>query len=183
MFWFLIPLITGFAFNSASAFTTFFSARLGERGGRRACIILRDVMGIPCWAAGYCLAALASFPNLFTPNLPILILAWLLIACGSLIIMIGLVSLRWKAAAPSIKDTLVMSGLYAHIRHPLYSGMLLQLAGVFLCLPHSGMLLACLIGVIWVLIQTKLEEIDLLQRSPAYKEYMQHVPPFVPRLR
>ena len=45
------------------------------------------------------------------------------------------------------------------------------------------MLLAVSLGVGWVLIQARLEELDLLQRMPAYREYMQRVPRFLPRLR
>jgi protein-S-isoprenylcysteine O-methyltransferase Ste14 len=44
-------------------------------------------------------------------------------------------------------------------------------------------LVACSLGWIWVLIQARLEEADLLQRLPAYRQYMQGVPRFVPRLR
>lgn len=178
---FIIPLLIGFAFNSASAFTTFFSARFGERGGRLVCIILRDVLGIPVWAMGLVLSILTRSPTLFPTNMIISAIAWLLILLGALVITAGMISLRWRAAAPSIKDTLVVGGLYAHIRHPLYSGMLLELVGLFLWTPSLGVLMACLLGVIWVMLQARLEEMDLLQRLPAYKEYMQHVPRFIPK--
>lgn len=183
MFWFLVPLLTGFIFNSASAFTTFFSARLGERGGRLACIILRDVVGIPLWAAGYGVAVVTDSPGLFVTRWHTSALAWLLILAGSAIIIAGMVSLRWKAAAPSVNDSLVSTGLYAHIRHPLYSGMLLQLFGLAFWYPRLSTLAACFIGILWVLLQSRLEEIDLLQRIPAYKDYMQRVPRFIPKFK
>lgn len=183
MYWFLLPLLIGFAFNSASAFSTYYSVRLGERYGRLVCIIFRDVLGIPVWATGYALAALTRTPGLFTPISLSSLLAGALAVSGVALIVAGLVSLRWRAAAPSLRDTLVRSGLYAHIRHPLYSGMFLELAGLFLWLPSQGMLVACLLGVFWIILQARLEEMDLLQRLPAYKDYMQQVPPFVPRLK
>lgn len=181
MFLFLLPLLVGFAFNCASAFTTFFSTRLGERSGRLLCIVLRDVVGIPLWAIGYGMAALAASPQFFTPTLLTSALAWLLIIFGSAVIIAGMVSLRWKAAAPSLKDSLVTDGLYAHIRHPFYTGMFAQLLGLALWFPTQSMSLACLIGMLWIGLQARLEELDLLQRLPAYKEYMQRVPRFLPR--
>jgi protein-S-isoprenylcysteine O-methyltransferase Ste14 len=182
-YWFLIPLFAGFACNSTSAFTTYFSGKLGERNGRLVCIVLRDILGIPVWVVGYGLAALSSSPRLFAPNPLITILAWLLVLGGSTIIAVGLASLRWKAAAPSVQDGLVTGGIYAHVRHPLYSGMLLQLVGLALWHPQGEMLVACLIGMVWVMVQARLEEWDLIQRSPAYREYMQRVPRFVPRFK
>ena len=183
MYLFLLPLLTGFALNSTSAFTTFFSTRLGERGSRLACILLRDVLGIPVWTIGYVMAVLSHSPNLFTSSLLSSILAWLLILVGAAVIIAGMISLRWRAVAPSVNDALVINGLYAHIRHPLYSGMFLELIGLFLWFPSQSMLVSCAIGVLWVFIQARLEEMDLLQRLPTYKEYMQRVPRFVPKLR
>jgi protein-S-isoprenylcysteine O-methyltransferase Ste14 len=181
MFLFLIPLVLGFVCNSASTFTTFYSTHLGERGGRLVSIILRDVLGIPVWAIGYIMAARADSPMLFSPTIIVSTLGWLLILAGGVLIVSGFGSLRWRAAAPSIQDTLVEQGIYAHIRHPLYSGMLLELIGVFLCVPTLTVLVACLLGVVWVVIQARLEELDLVERLPAYKEYMQRVPRFIPK--
>jgi len=183
MYLFLIPLLFGFIFNSASAFTAFYSTRLGERRGRLLCVILRDVIGIPVWAIGFAMAALTSSPSLFNPTTFSSALAWLLIGSGSVIIISGMVSLRWKAAAPSMQDSLVTSGLYGRIRHPLYSGMLLQLFGLFIGVPQLSMSIACFLGIGWVLLQTRLEEIDLLQRLPAYQDYMQRVPRFIPKFK
>jgi protein-S-isoprenylcysteine O-methyltransferase Ste14 len=35
----------------------------------------------------------------------------------------------------------------------------------------------------WLIAQARLEELDLVKRLPAYREYMEQVPRFVPRLR
>jgi protein-S-isoprenylcysteine O-methyltransferase Ste14 len=37
--------------------------------------------------------------------------------------------------------------------------------------------------MIWVMIQAKLEDMDLVERLPVYKVYMQRVPRFLPRIR
>jgi protein-S-isoprenylcysteine O-methyltransferase Ste14 len=43
------------------------------------------------------------------------------------------------------------------------------------------MIIACLIGVIWIGLQARLEELDVLQRLSVYKNYMEKVPRFVSR--
>ena len=182
-FLFLVPLLIGFGFNSASAFTTYLSDRFGERGGRLACIILRDVVGIPVWATGYGMAVATNSPNLFSTSLFTAVFSGLLMAGGVGIIITGMLSLRGRAAAPSINDTLVVSGIYAHIRHPLYTGMLLELVGLFAWVPSHSVLAACTLGVAWVMLQARLEELDLQKRLPAYKEYIQRVPRFIPKLK
>jgi protein-S-isoprenylcysteine O-methyltransferase Ste14 len=92
-----------------------------------------------------------------------------------------MVSLRWRAVAPSVQDTLEVQGLYAHIRHPLYSGMILELIGLFLWVPTLSVLVACILGVMWVMVQARLEEMDLVERLPTYQEYKRRVPRFVPK--
>ncbi len=183
MFVFLVPLLIGFTCNSASAFTTFYSQRLGQRAGRLICVLLRDVLGIPVWAAGYALAARSSTSTLFNPGLVSAVMAWIVLLLGVVIICAGLWSLRWRAAAPTLQDKLVTSGVYAHIRHPLYSGLLLELVGLFLWVPTLPMSLACVLGVLWTMLQARLEELDLLQRLPAYRDYMQQVPRFLPKFK
>lgn len=43
--------------------------------------------------------------------------------------------------------------------------------------------LACALSGVFLVVQAWLEEIDLLQRLPAYRAYRQQVPGFVPRIR
>ena len=84
---------------------------------------------------------------------------------------------------PSARDSLVQEGLYARVRHPIHSGVFLELIGLFLLRPTRVVTLACAAGIAWVIIQTRFEEFDLLQRLPDYRPYMARVPRFLPRLR
>ncbi len=177
---FLIPLLFGFGCNLASAFTTAFSQRWGPKHGRLASAVLRDVLGIPIWGLGFVLAAGAPAPNLFTPGQATDLAGWVLVAAGGSIIVLALVTLGGRAAWPSVHDTLVNTGLYARVRHPIHAGALLEFAGIGLLRPSLSMALACGLGMLWVFIQTWLEERDLVQRLPAYVAYMQRVPRFVP---
>ena len=183
MYLFLIPLLFGFVSNAASAFTATYSRRWGEKRGKLVSAFLRNVTGMPLWTVGYILAFRAALPLLFTPNPFTEISGWSLIALGALIILWSLPGLGRRAFAPSTQDTLVASGLHAYVRHPLYSGVLLEFAGLAILNPSYATVLACLLGMVWIYLQARFEELDLLQRIPAYREYMQRVPRFIPRLR
>jgi protein-S-isoprenylcysteine O-methyltransferase Ste14 len=183
MFYFFIPLLVGFGFNLASAFTSFYSQRWGKRRGQLVTIIFRDVLGIPVWVLGLGLAMRAPSPALFASTSVTQISGWLLLLIGGLIILAALFTIRLRAAAPTNQDKLVKIGLYASVRHPIHTGTFFEFVGLFLIAPSQSMAAACMIGCIWILIQTRLEEVDLLQRMPEYRQYMQSVPRFWPRLR
>ena len=182
MYWFLIPLIIGFALTWASAFTAAYSRRWGERGGKVATSVLRNFVGIPLWYIGLVLAWLQPAPPLFVAGVVTTALSWLLIVAGFVPVTWGHLALGWRTHFPSIKDTLVRDGLYGHVRHPIYAGGFLIFVGLGLLNPTSTVLLACGLGLVWLIIQARLEEDDLLQRMPAYKNYMAEVPRFFPRL-
>lgn len=183
MFLFLIPLLIGFACHLASAFTAEWSRRWGAQVGTRVTIVLRDVLGLPVWAAGFALAAAAPAARLLPQAAGLALAGWVLAGAGGLVILAALSSLRARAAAPSVNDTLVERGLYAHLRHPIHAGALLEFTGLALILPTLSMAVACALGVGWLVLQTRCEERDLLQRLPAYREYRQRVPAFLPRLK
>ena len=179
---FLIPLLFGFACNLASAFTAAFSQCWGARNGALLTFVLRNVLGIPVWAVGMFMAFRAPQPPLFDPGLTGKAAGWGLVLVGGAVIVMALFAIRGRAAAPSMGDTLVQTGVYARVRHPIHSGTLLEFGGLFLFNPSAAAAVACALGVGWVLLQTRFEEIDLAQRLPGYRDYMRRVPRFVPRL-
>lgn len=183
MYLFLIPLILGFGLAGASAFTAFVSRRWGIKGGQMITIILRNILGIPLWFIGFILGWREEAPWLWTPEKATNGLGWLLIIAGSLPVAWGHFQLGWRTHMPSMKDSLVRDGLYQYVRHPIYAGGFLIFAGLAVVKPTFTVVLACGFGVIWMMVQARLEEIDLIQRLPAYGDYMKEVPRFVPRLR
>jgi protein-S-isoprenylcysteine O-methyltransferase Ste14 len=183
MLLFLVPLVLGFTFNLASAFTVDFSRLWGERRGSVVTVILRDVLGIPVWAIGFVLSIRTPSPILFHPTAVTEAIGWFMIAAGSVIILIALITIRSRAAMPSTRDALAKSGIYAHVRHPIHAGTFLEFMGVLVLRPSWTVALACALGIGWILVQTRFEEIDLLRRLPGYSGYMKKVPRFMPRLR
>jgi protein-S-isoprenylcysteine O-methyltransferase Ste14 len=173
----------GFVLAGASSFTAAYSRRWGDRGGQLVTSLLRNLLGIPLWLVGFVLAWRADAPLLFSPCSATTILGWLLIAAGTVPVIWGHLLLGWRTHMPSVRDTLVRHGLYARVRHPIYAGGIVVFLGLALLMPTRTVVLACGLGAIWMMIQARLEEIDLLQRLPAYREYMAEVPRFVPHLR
>jgi len=72
---------------------------------------------------------------------------------------------------------LITTGAYAHVRHPIYAGVVLLLAGYTLAWSNwtFGLVVG---GVAFQYFQAKAgaEERWLMERFPAYKAYMRHVP-------
>ena len=180
MYWFLIPLIIGFASDVASTFTMVYSEKWGKARGTLLTFVFRNITGIPVWATGFLLSIIESSGSLNNVSLFAKISGWLLISAGAVIIVIALVSIRLKAAAPSTGDALVTKGIYSIIRHPIHSGTFLEFIGIFILWPSFTTGIASILGFIWIIIQTKFEERDLLKRIPAYRDYMKQVPRFFP---
>lgn len=176
-------IITGFALVGASAFTAAYSRWWGEKGGQWATIILRNLVGIPFWITGFVLAWIEPSPLLFNSDIASKLTGLSLIILGSIPFIWGHIELGWRTHMPSVKDTLVQQGLYAYVRHPVYTGGFAILAGLALIRPTSAFVIACMLGFIWLIVQARLEEIDLIQRMPDYKDYMKRVPRFLPRFR
>jgi protein-S-isoprenylcysteine O-methyltransferase Ste14 len=180
MYWFLVPLISGFISNVASSFTTFYSDKWGKTRGRIFTVVLRDITGIPVWASGFVLAIRESEVFVFGISLSAQVTGWLMILAGAVVIVIALASIGIKAAAPSTEDTLVNKGIYSVIRNPIHSGTFLEFTGIFFLHPSFNTGLAFLLGCLWIFCQTKFEEKDLIRRIPEYSEYMKQVPRFFP---
>ena len=182
MYGFLIPLLLGFGFDLASTFTATFSRRWGKSRGELATFVLRNIFGFPFWVVGLGYAVRTPSPFVF-PSLGVIqALGWLLLGIGAAVQLLAITMLRLRAAKPSVDDALVARGVYAHIRHPIYAGLLLEFVALILVRPRQTVMLCAALGLVWVWAQARLEEVDLLQRMPAYGEYMKRVPRFFPRL-
>ncbi len=176
-----VLLLAGFGLTSASTFTAAFSRRWGTRPGQWVTLLLRVGLGMPLWILGLVLAARAPGQALLPDHPAVKLTAGLLLGAGAGVILWAMPAVGRRALAPSAADTLVVRGPYAYVRHPVYSGCFLEFVGLALTQPTWLFILSCAACSLWLLLQARLEERDLLERLPRYSEYMRRVPRFVPR--
>jgi protein-S-isoprenylcysteine O-methyltransferase Ste14 len=106
-------------------------------------------------------------------------LGWIAIAAGAAIAIWGVRSLG-RSLTPGTEPLpdapLVTAGAYAHARHPIYTGVVLLLAGYTLV--WSNWTLALVLGYValrYFDAKARVEERWLLARHPPYESYMRHV--------
>ena len=105
---------------------------------------------------------------------------WWLKGAGVLLVFVGLLVAVSAARAlgagftpfPKPKDAgaLVVSGPYALVRHPVYSGGILFLAGIALAVSPWGLAGTAALAVLWAL-KVRVEERLLAARYPGYAAY------------
>ncbi|HWP95459.1 MAG TPA: isoprenylcysteine carboxylmethyltransferase family protein [Syntrophomonadaceae bacterium] len=116
----------------------------------------------------------------------LMILGALMVVCGCILNIYG----RWslgKNWANQIKiygdHTLVRTGMYQVIRHPLYATIILMFLGAGLVYRNSAALLAVIvIFVPFMYYRARQEETLLEQRFPQYEEYRRETGMFFPKI-
>lgn len=105
-----------------------------------------------------------------------------LIIIGSLINLIGLLTMRRAFAIMTEARALVTNGIFSRIRHPIYCGHFLMFLGSLLLRLHSYTILMYLIFVVGQVIRAKLEERKLKAVFPEYESYCEKTGMFWPKL-
>jgi protein-S-isoprenylcysteine O-methyltransferase Ste14 len=103
----------------------------------------------------------------------------ILIAGGAGLVVWGVRSLG-PSLTPGIEPLptgqLITTGPYAHVRHPIYSGVVLLLTGYVLSWSNWTMaVLVALLTRTYFEAKAKAEERWLIQRFPGYQSYMRYV--------
>lgn len=89
---------------------------------------------------------------------------------------------RTPHPAPRPSGELVTSGIYSHVRHPLYASLIMVCFGwSILWFSYPGLGMTLLLAV-FLDRKARCEEQWLLERFPAYAAYMARVCRFLPRI-
>jgi protein-S-isoprenylcysteine O-methyltransferase Ste14 len=83
---------------------------------------------------------------------------------------------------PNGSNKLVQTGIYAYIRHPIYTGVMLAALGTALVHGHILALLIALALCAFFAYKSTFEDQLLMQVYPEYAAYRQRVGRFLPRL-
>jgi protein-S-isoprenylcysteine O-methyltransferase Ste14 len=82
------------------------------------------------------------------------------------------------------EPVLKTDGILGYVRHPIYSGLILVIAGFFLFIPNLPTLISCLCMLVYIPIGMMLEERKLIAfYGTAYHEYRNKVPALFPKLK
>jgi protein-S-isoprenylcysteine O-methyltransferase Ste14 len=116
----------------------------------------------------------APGPMLFAP----LIGGYVVSIVGLLIIAAAFIPLRdviQIAPEPRADGHLVTNGIYRWLRHPMYSGIVVVLLGLFLRRPGMFVAIAGGIVIVFLFVKSRFEERLLAARYPEYREYRKRV--------
>jgi protein-S-isoprenylcysteine O-methyltransferase Ste14 len=123
------------------------------------------------------------------------LIAWTLLVTSFVPLILGVRSLRsrGKPAEERPNDSglytfektteLVTTGIYAYIRHPLYSSLFLLTWGIFFKAPGLAGAALALVATTFLLVTAQADEIECIQYfGNEYQEYMQNTKRFIPFL-
>ena len=119
-------------------------------------------------------------------RLPVIAVGAGLLVTGGYFGIAGVVVLgrnRTPFPQPREGSELVQRGIYAHVRHPLYTSVMLTSLGWALLWQSGPALLATLILIPFFHFKARREERWLRGQFPDYADYERTVPRFIPRIR
>lgn len=117
-------------------------------------------------------------------------LVGVLLAVGGVVVL-GLAMYAYQRAnaalphvepTPDAKAELVTSGVYARVRHPIYTAVLLGGIGVALAHGHLIVIVLALLLIPFFTFKSRYEETLLRRAYPEYADYMKHTGRFLPFL-
>ena len=123
------------------------------------------------------------------------ILAWSLLLLSLIPLAFGIHSLRTRGNPAKQREgdrsllafekttTLVTSGIYRYIRHPLYSSLLLLTWGIFFKAPSLEGLALTMVATLFLIATARADEMECTYFfGPSYRDYMQKTKRFIPYL-
>jgi protein-S-isoprenylcysteine O-methyltransferase Ste14 len=123
--------------------------------------------------------------RILLPNVPLGFIVFLLAIFYWLYFSLGAIHIHKRAHANLENiDSVVTSGVYSLVRHPMYSSNIVLVWALFIIFPD----LRVLLSVVWVsvamIIWIELEERELAQKfGDEHKTYRSQVPKLIPRIR
>jgi protein-S-isoprenylcysteine O-methyltransferase Ste14 len=110
----------------------------------------------------------------------------LLVVIGCIVNITGRISLgkNWANQIKIYEDhTLIQTGVYRIVRHPLYASLIWMFYGAcFIQLSVSAFMATTLIFVPFMIYRSSQEEVLLLQQFPEYKDYRAQTGRFFPKI-
>jgi protein-S-isoprenylcysteine O-methyltransferase Ste14 len=160
--------------------------KAGGIGGIRHLLLVSVLLFL--FATGFGILPIYPLNILLVPHASFLVLLSVVIVAVGLIVAIlarRTLAQNWSGAVLAFKKDheLIMTGLYAYMRHPIYSGVLLMFLGTTLLAGSSGALFGFLVILSVFCLRVQWEEQLLTRHFPQqYPEYKKRVKALIPFL-
>lgn len=121
----------------------------------------------------------------FYVNELVFITGWVVAATGILAIVWASINLGRSISpfpTPLQKATLITNGIFKYVRHPIYTGFLLLLAGLTVSTGSFSRIVITLLAVLFFSIKASYEEEKLIKKYPGYPDYKERTGKFIPKL-
>lgn len=176
-----IPMKTRMDKRSGGALIAFIVALFTEMYGFPLTIyLLSHFLGLKIsfgHISGHLLGDLITYLGLGNGWFVVMLVSNLLLIAG-----IWIVSAGWERVCES-EGRLVTDGIYAHIRHPQYTGIFIITLGFMIQWPTVATLILWPFVIRMYYRLARREERDVMAKFPKeYGEYMKRTPMFIPRL-
>jgi protein-S-isoprenylcysteine O-methyltransferase Ste14 len=130
---------------------------------------------------------LGPFSRPIFPDVPATQYTGLVLTCAGLAFTAwarAILGRNWSAIVTIRKDhSLVRTGPYRWVRHPIYSGLLLAMLGTAICFGELRCMAGAALGGVGFWLKAMLEERFLIEQfGPEYIEYKKEVKALIPSL-
>lgn len=113
-------------------------------------------------------------------------ISWILLSASIYPVVAGFILLKKKGrSSGKLENTtsLIKSGIYHYIRHPLYCSLLLLGTGIMFKDPGMPQIISAVINVISLIFTARIEEKEMISRfGNQYIDYMKETKMFIPYL-
>lgn len=116
-------------------------------------------------------------------HLPFYLVVMSLVLAGGLLNVIGLLTLRRAFTIMTEARTLITTGPFRWVRHPLYTGHFVMFLGSLILRLHSYTVVLYVLFAVGQVWRAKIEERKLVRAFPLYDDYRRRTGMFFPRLR
>lgn len=173
------------------------SVRLRQRTGRLAFVLHQQanpfqqvlglsmglfILGMTVWSVLYALLGGEAL-GVWSAPASIRWVGWGVAGGGLLVTMVAQAQMgpSWRIGIDRERTELVTGGLFAVVRNPIFTGMLLVVTGIALVTPSAWTVMAWANYVLLVSLQVRLEEEHLMRlHGDTYRAYAARVGRFVP---
>lgn len=126
---------------------------------------------------------MAVFSPLFWSWEPAFFLFLLIVICGGVINLIGLITLRRAFTIMSEAREFIHLGIFRLVRHPLYAGHFVMFFGYLMFHVYGFTLVLYVCFLAGQYLRARIEEAKLIEVFPEYEDYRRSTGMFLPRLR